>query len=373
MIKDDNKPVFLPTFGNRPSQIVGRDNILEEFEHSLQEPIGSRERCRFYSGQRGMGKTALLLEFADRASAFGYIPVKVTAYEGMNEDIIETIQREGASCFTASRQKIKGATAGAFGFSFGLTFSEEAKAQFGFRSKLTLLCDELAKHNKGILILVDEARTSKEMRELAVTYQHLVGEEKNVAIVMAGLPYALSGILNDEVLTFLNRAKKTKLGFIRTEDIYQYFLKAFKALNIQLSDKYIRQAAEGTHGFPYMMQLIGYYLLKHSQKSHGSSNEKQRVEAAVAEAKRDLDENVFAPILAPLSDNDRAFLYAMSEDEEESRTSDICAKMGRENSFIQPYRARLIDAGIIESPRTGSLIFSVPYLAEYLRDKRRVR
>ena len=33
---------------------------------------------------------------------------------------------------------------------------------------------------------------------------------------------------------------------------------------------------------------------------------------------------------------------------------------------IQPYRKRLIDAGIIEAPRRGELIFAVPYLADFL-------
>lgn len=34
---------------------------------------------------------------------------------------------------------------------------------------------------------------------------------------------------------------------------------------------------------------------------------------------------------------------------------------------MQPYRARLIDAGLIESPRKGELVFAVPYLADYVR------
>jgi hypothetical protein len=36
------------------------------------------------------------------------------------------------------------------------------------------------------------------------------------------------------------------------------------------------------------------------------------------------------------------------------------------------FRKRLIDAGVIESPRRGELVFAVPYLLEYLKsdDKR---
>ena len=38
------------------------------------------------------------------------------------------------------------------------------------------------------------------MRVLTTAYQHLVGEGRNVAIAMAGLPHAVSSVLNDEFI-----------------------------------------------------------------------------------------------------------------------------------------------------------------------------
>ena len=367
MIKANNskKPVFHPTFGSRPAQIVGRTEMMDEFLRALDEPVGSRERCRIYTGQRGMGKTALLLELSDLATEKGFVVASVTAYEQMNEDILDALQRNGAPFVSDKKKKVRGASAGAMGFSFGLTFSEEAKEQYGFRSRLTLLCDVLEKHGKGVLILVDEAKTSAQMRQLAITYQHLVGEEKNIAIVMAGLPQAVSGVLNDDVLTFLNRAHKTVLFPIRTADIRDYFQTAFEQLGVSLNAQEIERAAEATEGFPYLMQLIGYYIEKYAKDNHTEKD--GYVDAAIRDAKRDLVENVFRPTLAPLSDNDLRFLKAMAKDRSESSVSDICKRMKRANSYIQPYRARLIEAGIIESPRKGKLVFAVPYLGDYLR------
>jgi hypothetical protein len=56
-----NKPVdiyslFQPTFGNRPLQYIGRNDVIEQFMAGLREPIGSRNRCTLFLGQRGMGK-----------------------------------------------------------------------------------------------------------------------------------------------------------------------------------------------------------------------------------------------------------------------------------------------------------------------------
>ena len=64
----ENKMLFFqPTFGNKPEFIVGRDGEISSFIQGLKEPIGSRERCTLFLSQRGMGKTALLLELEDRA------------------------------------------------------------------------------------------------------------------------------------------------------------------------------------------------------------------------------------------------------------------------------------------------------------------
>ena len=360
-----NRPLFHPTFGSRPAQIIGRDQVIEQFMAGLNAPIGSRDRCTFFVGQRGMGKTALLLELAERAAEADYIVARVTAYSGMANEILELIQRNGASYITEDSNKIQGIEAGAFGFSFGLTFSETVQKQYGFRTKLTLLCDKLAEKKLGVLLLIDEASTSEELREIAITYQHLVGEDKNIAIAMAGLPNAISSVLNDKVLTFLNRASKTTLGPISPASIHAYYTNAFEQLGIIVEDSLVTKAAEAAQGFPYLMQLVGYYITQYTKP--GQTLDDSHLQLAVNAARQDMEQNVFKPLLAPLSAKDLDFLKAMAMDYDISKSSDIAERMNKSNSYIQPYRARLIDAGIIESPRKGELVFAVPYLADYLR------
>ena len=45
-------------------------------------------------------------------------------------------------------------------------------------------------------------RIPPDIRRLVIAYQELVGEGLDVALVMAGLPGAVSATLNDHVLTF---------------------------------------------------------------------------------------------------------------------------------------------------------------------------
>ena len=266
MTASSTSPVlFHPTFGSRPEQIVGRDAEIAAFLSGLDEPIGSRDRCTLFLGQRGMGKTALLLELADRASERDFVVARVTAYEGMAEGIVEQVQLNGSKYINEDRKHLKGVSAGALGFSFGLTFSEATQRQYGFRTKMSLLCDRLSEKGKGILILIDEACTSAAMREVATAYQELVGDQKNVAMGMAGLPNAVSSVLNDKVLTFLNRARKVRLGPISLTSIRAYYTHAFNVLGINCPPDLLSQAAADTEGLPYLMQLIGYYLVQYAQ------------------------------------------------------------------------------------------------------------
>lgn len=362
--REDIQSLFQPTFGNRPEKYIGRDGIIEQFMAGLKEPVGSRNRCTLFLGQRGMGKTALLLELSDRAQKEDYVVARVTAHEGMPQAIIEQFQLNGSKFFNDDKRKLTGVSAGVLGFSFGLTFSEAAERQYGFRSKMSLLCDKLAEKGKGALILIDEVRTSTAMREVASAYQELVGDRKNVAIAMAGLPHAVSSILNDSVLTFLNRATKVELGLISINMIRAYYERAFKSIGIEASDEILDRAALSTRGFPYLMQLIGYYVIQYTPE--GEVVTEDVINKSEKAAMKDMEDNVFKPILAPLSDNDRVFLQALANCDGTVTTAKLQMKLGKKGPAIQPYRKRLIEAGIIEAPRRGELVFSVPYLSEYL-------
>ena len=90
------------------------------------------------------------------------------------------------------------------------------------------------------------------------------------------------------------------------------------------------------------------------------------MDSAEKAAMGDMEDNVFKPILNPLSDNDKLFLRAIARCGGTVTTARLQAELGRRGPAIQPYRKRLIEAGVIESPRRGELVFAVPHMAEYL-------
>ena len=363
----NDRPIFQPSFGNRPEQLIGRDEVLAGLINDLQTYPGSYERATLLVGQRGMGKTALLLEIADRAKSINYITARVTCGENMLDNLIEMLQRAGESVIREQKNPIKGFSAGALGFSFGLTFTEEAQRSFGFRVKLEMICERLARAGKRVLILVDEADPSlAPMRELATAYQELVGNEADLSIVMAGLPSAISDTLNYKTLTFLNRAQRVALSLIPVQEVEIYYSNAFERAGIHAAPDLIRQAAAYTNGFPYLVQLIGYYLSKLSDG--GKQVDAAMLEHAEALASEEVDNKVFQAMLNPLSDTDLVFLKAMARDNDGiSNISDLENRTGFSHGKAQTYRKRLIDAGVVFSPRRGVLAMVMPQLADYMR------
>lgn len=130
---------------------------------------------------------------------------------------------------------------GALGFTVGLEFSREVQETKSFQFKLTQLVRRLNAHGHGILILIDELQAnSPEVRQLVTVYQEMIGEGLDVALVLAGLPGAVSATLNDRVLTFLNRASKVELGPLATSDVQSFYERAFAELGVRIGGDRVR-------------------------------------------------------------------------------------------------------------------------------------
>ena len=71
--------IFSPSFGNRPSYLVGRGNVISTFISGLEQEPGNRDRAMLMLGQRGSGKTVLLWELAERARKRGVVVATPTA------------------------------------------------------------------------------------------------------------------------------------------------------------------------------------------------------------------------------------------------------------------------------------------------------
>ena len=317
-------------------------------------------------GQRGSGKTVLLLEFADIARKHGCIVASPTVVsKEMPSRVLEKLREEGKAYLPGTKVQLSGGSVSAFGFGGGFDLKMEDQAPRSFAWDLSRICSDLNQNGKPVLILIDEVRANQdELRQLIVAYQEMVGEGLDVFMVLAGLPSTISSVLNDHVLTFLNRALKINLPPLRIGDVEFYYRKAFSDLNICLTDEQISDAAQETEGSPYLMQLIGHYLVMGTEAGGAISD--SLFSSAIQKAKEDFMNDICETALAPLSDKDIAFLAAMAVDGDTTELSDIISRLQCSSSLVQTYKRRLIQAGIINQPRRGVVQFAVPYLRDYL-------
>ena len=361
--------LFVPSFGNRPRNLIGREAVLQQFQLTLNSPPGSRDRAILLLGQRGSGKTVLLWELADLAKVKGFIvapPTIVTS--GMLDRILEKLEEAGSDYLAKPKAKLSGGSVGALGFSAGLQLQSPEQEKKSFAYRLSVLCRQLNEKGKDVLILIDEVQAnSPELKQLIVAFQELVGEGRRIAIVFAGLPMAISSTLNDHVLTFLNRAVKISLPPLRIGEIEAYFSQAFSELGVLLSDERITEAAEATEGSPFLMQLIGHYLTVLAEEQLPMKEDV--FQKALSLAKRDFKNDVCGTTLAALSEQDRVFLETMAQSDDAVSLTEIAERMGVSNSYAQLYKRRLIQAGVIMQPQRGFVSFAVPYLKDYLSEE----
>ncbi|CAB0969005.1 ATP-binding protein [Corynebacterium diphtheriae] len=367
---------FRATLGSTPPYLAGRRHEIEDFAEALDDGPGAHERISLITGLRGVGKTVLLNAFEEEARARSWWVISETATAGFTERIIDALFRKASEILHTHRRKLSGITLPSIG---GIQFSDilEHQPKITLRSVLTEILSwqeeidrKLGQDSVGLLITLDELHYHRreEAIDFGATIQHLVREDLNISVAMAGIPQSIKPLLASEEgknpVTFLRRANRIDLGLIDNKEVRKALAEPVEKVGVTWESDALTDAAEACGGYPFMIQLIGQQSFK--RKRSNSITVDSVAEAAVV-AKRKLGQLVHEPALADLSEVDRTFLVAMAADDGPSTMSDIAQRLGVNSQYVGNYRRRLIDAEIITSSGYGQVDFELPYMREYLR------
>lgn len=372
---------FKPTAGKMPPILIGRQSIIDDFKEGLENGAGAPGRLMLITGQRGYGKTVMLTELGRVAKDAGWEVISETASEGMCDRLVSALVRPGMKLQGVNVQPSIGVSGILNASLGGASFSVDQVA-------LTLrevVNQRLAKmpRGKGIVFTIDEAQAASmaDMVALATTIQHVIRDEDmrdvsdsdkhGVAFVFAALPSLMDELLHERVLTFLRRSVQHDLGLVAYPDVRSAYIEVVREGGLAIDSEVAELAAEASDGYPYMIQLVGYYMWR-AAEVRGS---KEIEEADVIQGKKDalvlFDDAVCAPLFDGLTAAQKLFVKAVAKEAPQpAKVSEIANRAHRSASWVSKYRASLIKERVVESAGYGLVRLSASHLAEYVQSLR---
>lgn len=358
---------FRPSAGATPPEIIGRAGLLDEFDYGLSLGSGAPGLLTIFTGARGIGKTVMLGAAHALAREHGWAVISETATEGFTGRIGESMRQLAEELGNGPQVRRITAIAAA-GFSVSTQLPPER--QVAWRSIGEDLLQLLDTRGTGLIITVDEIHAADrgELAQLAASVQHFIQDRLPIGLVFAGLPAAVSDLLNQGVATFLRRADKIDLHAAAVRDVETSFAETFATAGFNVTPGLVRQAAEATGGYPFLIQLVGYFLWREAENNDGTLAA-AAVDRAIEAANRRNARTVIEAALSTASPKDMEFLHAMAEDDGPSTAGDIGLRLGAKTNLVANYRTRLLVSGLIEPVGHGKVDFAIPGLRRHLRSK----
>ena len=305
---------FKPTAGATPPLLVGRNRVIEEFLESLDDGPGAPGLLELITGARGVGKTVMLTALGDSARERGWVVVDETAREGLMDRLAAEFTRQLSQLAGKERSRLTSLSLSTPLGGGSATLEHAPAPEPSWRQKARALTQWLAEHGTGLLLTIDEVHAipREELRALSAEVQHLIREGAPIGLLMAGLPKAVEELLNDDITTFLRRAERIELGEVAIDDVCEALKSTFDTGAKALSNDLAQECANATGGYPFMIQLVGYQVWKHSGDGPVTQ---PAVAAGTTAARLRLGNLVHAPALRDLSDVDRTMLVCMAKDD----------------------------------------------------------
>lgn len=357
---------FKPTAGMTPPVLIGRESIIDDFIDGLDEGAGAPGRLMRITGPRGSGKTVLLTELSDIAQERGWSVVNASG----KESLCPTIQSQLARDRKLQSLDIK--------LSLPFVSAEatlnRAQQEATFRDAFAQATRALTASGQGLLIAIDEVQDASfdDMVVIATNVQYMIREGQDIALLFAGLTTGVLNLLNGEGITFLRRAKSEELAPIPVDEVASALKETINASGLHVESNALDYVAEATHGYAYLIQLIGYYVWREGRRHAAASNvvTLDDAERGIAVARREFERSVLEAALAGLTKPSIDYLLAMATSEKASSTAEVARMLNKSAAVANTYRRMLIARQIIESTAPGYVAFSIPFMREYLLDNK---
>jgi hypothetical protein len=386
---------YTPGAGTPPRELAGREPELRRFDLLLERlATGRGERGIVLQGLRGVGKTVLMREFADRAAERGWGVGRLEVTSGVD------LRAEMADMAGAALRQI-GATAKAReallrAARFVKAFTLKATAEGGVELSVDLeaaLADPAigdierdtiklfaeigaaaAANGTGIVFLIDEMQLlDRESLEALCAAAHRGGQDSlPVAVVGAGLP-----VLPRRLAEAKSYAERLfvfpRLGALEEAAARRAITRpaetAIAGRPIHYEEAAVDAILSLSERYPYFLQAYG--LQAWNSAPEGDLIRADDVTRAASPGREELDRDFFETRFARATKAGRRYLAAMAELGDGPYASGDVADSGGWRTVMSagPVRQTLIDKGLVYSPDHGLVDFTVPHFGDFMRRK----
>lgn len=364
---------FSPVFGGKPDVFFGRQLILARFDLAMIDH-GSDDRALFITGARGSGKTALLEQLSQRAKKRGWTVLDLGP-ENTVAELTHGLVPHDSETKTVNPQ-VSVSVLGTGGSVSGISTSRTTS--FTQNNLTNIFVDACESAQQGIFVTIDEVQkvANEDISAICNAFQMASRKGHDVMLAIAGLPYSYDNVIHHKGCTYMRRAAHEELGLLSRDETVGAFVSAFKRTKgIALDNACLTRIVDASYGQPYLIQLIGYYLVANvnescEAKTHTATE--QNADAAIATAITAYERRALDPILAEMTVSERLYIEGMVEALDETHcasTAEIAAMLKKESASLTRTRDSLIKKGIIISPARGTVRFAIPYLRTYAAKK----
>jgi len=343
---------FRPSAGSIPPDIIGRAGLLDDFASGLDLGPSSPGLLIIVTGERGVGKTVMLSVAQDLARAHGWDVISETATKDFLDRIGETIRRRSGDPNADADSSVS---------------TEPGPDRKGDRLTSEKYILRLLERT-GLIITLDEVHAADrgELAKLTADVQRFMEKGLPIGLVVAGLPAAVSELLNDGGVTLLRQADRIELRKLAVPDVETSYAEVFSAAGFDVAPGAVRRAAEATGGYPFLVQLVGYFVWREVEDNAGVLTA-AAAESGVERAHEWNARTVLDAAISAASARDVDFLCAMALDDGPSEVEEIGRRIGATSSLVGRYRTRLMAAGLIEAAGHGKVDFALPGLRRRIR------
>lgn len=313
---------FSPTFGGRPSELVGRDYQIEQICAGLASGPSDPKYLSILLGSRGTGKTALLNEIGELAEKNGWILVRIPSPHGglaqlLDSAIGDAINKyenlDSASAESVSTERTLSVNLGAIKGQWSKRRTADSPTTFS--TSLRNLAEIVQAAGTSALLHIDElhAIDRQEARVFFSELQYVTNVDKQpVAFLGACLPEAKTTLLADEKNTFLQRCIKYNLPALNNADALRGLRVPIHSAGGNIEIEPLKAAAQAVNGSPYRLQMIGYNAWAIAGAPE-TIIDMDTVNLAIAEADKQTEDNISLPSWYDLSTRDRELLQYVAE------------------------------------------------------------